>query len=444
MRRRPIDTYKRLPVGRLRLSRLLWVIVACGCVWSVVSAAILFLGGVSDASRHKFVGSLSPIAAPVSVSIPKGTYLKEILVARNEAVYAGQTVALLDVAAMNAHVQHLETQLQRDSALRDCLLRLKSKGSDFGSSAITKNGELKKNSSCAAETEALQAAERAQEEALRLLQADQALLEQLSQVLQHAPEGESKPQLPGESVRQILSVQFARNRLVERKLKLESQNRIAQQDIRRDLEKRLADLTKTLRMNADTRRTLRSLVEEPRLLAPESGQVVRLRRFPIGHMAVEDTEFLEIRPSDSQGYAAKFVVAEAYREFVRQGQSVTMKLVGMSSRAPTLHGEISHFETTDVGLVHAHISLRPESVVALDDPSNGIALRGDSTSAVIQIEFASHNALQTVKVELTELLNGLGIFPRQLQAETIARRDVIPTLPLVEAVTLGDSVPGIR
>lgn len=455
MRNASDQAYQVLPKGRLRLDRLLWVTVAFTCLWGGAWFAALFLEGVSDRSRHSFVGHLRPLAAPVSVFIPAGAYVKEILVDRNETVYRGQTVALLDVSLIEAQIAHLDAQIIRDAALRECLLAHRTRpitpapvakvdaptigatpppsghllAQDPQGAGLSEAGVL-----CNAEETALREAESAHEDALNLLRVDQALLQQLAETLQrpHVPASlgpapqereaflevdQNWAQIEQDRLRQILSVQFAQKELYERRLALQKQHNAKMREASAKTERRLAELFDKLRVNTLAYQRMQSLLKEPRILAPEGGRIVRLRRFPSGSSALEDTEFLEIRPMDRPGYQAAFLVPDTHRAFVRQGQHATIELLGLRERIPKLQAQITHFETGAGGQIAAVLSLQSDSSAELDDPANGLALRGDNTSAAIQIAFGDYNALQTVTDDIREWVAGLGRFGARLMQE---------------------------
>ena len=89
----------------------------------------MILGGFFLASlitipqTERFVGTLQPSQTPTRLQLPAGVPLKALLVKSGESVRAGQTVAILDEAAMRAQLSHINRSIVVANVLRACLLR---------------------------------------------------------------------------------------------------------------------------------------------------------------------------------------------------------------------------------------------------------------------------------------------------------------------------------
>lgn len=83
-----------------------------------------FLASLKTALQtERFVGTLQPNQTPKKLQLPAGVPLKALLVKPGELVRAGQTVAVLDEAAMRAQLSHINRSIVVANVLRACLLR---------------------------------------------------------------------------------------------------------------------------------------------------------------------------------------------------------------------------------------------------------------------------------------------------------------------------------
>lgn len=408
---RPLpDFYSDLPKGRLRLSRLLWILAVLSSLAVVIAPAAVLLANTTVASRHSFIGTLRPLASPVAVTVPEGAFLKEILVERNEVVYAGQTVALLDAEVMTSQVAALDARLLHNDRLRACLLNHRSSEVDNDLSESLPAQQIQAvedaDRQCVEDADVTATMVLEFEKSRSLLKSDQKLLEGLIQSLLTSLDPQADAQ--SNDFRQVLSLQFARNRLFEREQMMVSEHERNMSEHRRDRRHRLATISRELQADQQMRQRLLALIDDPRLLSPDKGQVVRLRRLPLMSAALSDTEILEIRPSDSQGYLAEFFIPPTHLGYVKTGQDVEVQMLGLEDRITSLTGEIRHIQTQAPDNVKAIIELNAQSVAALDDPANGIALRGASTAAKILINYVENNSLERVNSEVIAALEHLG------------------------------------
>lgn len=442
MRRQPTEPYNSLPRGRLKLWRLLWVLVAAMPVALVSTLVYGVVQQAPTASRHTFTGEIRPVEAPISVFLPKGAFLEEILVERDETVYAGQTVAILDVEAIKAQLQNFEASLVFDDTLRSCLrgqhLSQGPQETSDGFSQSQQDGVLNAAEICAGQRNRSEDIEETYQEALKLLEDDEALLETYLQVLL---EGTADEHNQNDQVRQILSLQFAQNRMMDRRLSLQADYQNARKTAQEEKDKQIREITKNLRVTAEMRRRLLKLLEEPRLLAPTAGYIVRMRHLPIGTSVTEDTEFLEIRPENTQGYLAEFPIAEHQKGFVFKGQDVEMDVIGMRERLPQLRGVVRQVAVDENGDLKAIVALHADSTNALDDPKNGVALRGDTTAANIRVHFSSYSASELIERDITGFLKSFGFQRKPEVPANNLSGSFAPRMPMAVSMIEGRSEP---
>jgi multidrug efflux pump subunit AcrA (membrane-fusion protein) len=413
----PDRLYQPLPRGRWQPGRLLWILWAGGTLAMMAGAVFYLLAGNSVPSRNSYVGALRPEADPVTLSLPEGAVLNQILVERNETVTAGQTVITLDVDAMQRYVDELEEELMHDSILRDCLLS----GQKPALSPPTRDTMRKEiaaalslaNRSCAADLDKTTAIEATRSDKLDVVSEEQALIERYIHILTQQANDTAPAQGKRDTVLQALSLALAQNRLNDQAIRIEAEARDALHATRQARLQKIRTLGEDIRFKKDMRRRLLDLLDTPRIQVPESGRVMRVRSLPKGAQAGEMTDILEIRPEKSLGYQASFTLEAALRDRIQVGQKVEIEMLGMAEDAPLLIGEVSQLDMQQ-GSLQAQVRLSMDSVAALDDPRKGIALRGRDTASVIHVRHSDMNALLAMRGHLRSgLLGARHHFPFQ-------------------------------
>lgn len=429
-------TYVALPRGARRLRPWLWL------MWSLVVlgaggyGVVAFLQEHPITSYRSYTGELRPLQAPSILSLPPGAFVDQVLVARNDKVRRGQTLVTLDTTAMTDRLHQLEETLQQDRILQRCLL------ADAGAfvpqkDPVTLQEEVERTApasgqakpehdrqtggndgvppdrsihltmtlqTCASHHTKATAVQTGLQQQLSVLEEEKALIDQYIRLLT-TPVPDSQPSdTDGKTARQALALALTRNQLEAQKVALKHKAQAALADLQEERIRQVQELEQRLQTADHMRRQLETYLAQPRLLAPDSGQVVRVRGFSQGVEVMEKTEIMEVRPAETQGYTVHFTVPPGHVNGLVRGARVRIQIYGMPGQRGLLQGEIGKMQLDTAGRLQAVVMLTPASVSKLDDPRNGIALRGPSTASVVYVR---RNDLAPLATLGSEFWNGV-------------------------------------
>ena len=380
--------YKALPKRGPSLHTLLWVMIGFSQLIILGSAWVLLLLGGSVGSHHNFVGQLSPASDPIVVTLPQGAILKDVHTVENNDVRKGETVATLDIEAMQRRIETIRVELLHDDMLRQCILH-----SELPNVAhftdLPKNAQDQARlarQDCEVFLEEKNLIQKRLEEDRHLLTQERDLIDDYIAVLNIGMQGDLPPHTREENARQILALAILRNKL-DRQI-ADAQFGASKDDAewqKRRLE-RVRKLVEKIRYNTNLRHHMHALLEQPRLQAPENGFVVQVRKIQRDAVMKENVDLLVLRPEEGAGYQANFEVPHYKLDAVAAGDRVQLKMLGMLDWGPVLRGRVSSLQSTGRTSVRATITLDSESITQLDDPQIGIALRGLGTASIIRVQ----------------------------------------------------------
>lgn len=402
--------YVALPRGPGRLRPFLWVVWSCAVLVGFCGAGYTVLQAQIIPSYRSYTGELRPTHAPSTLSLPTGAFVDEVLVERNEVVRKGQTLITLDTEAMATRLRLLDEDLRQDRLLQHCLLSdpdalnlssvLDSDPPQETETPPVETGLSLTLETCATHHQQAQAVELELQETLAVLDEEKSLIEQYIRLLT-APRSEKLPSEEEEKIaRQALAFALARNQLDAQRVALHQKARTALADLQATRVRRAQEIAERLQAGEALRAQLQAHLAVPRLQAPESGQVVRVRHLPSGTEIHEETEILEVRPKKTRGYAAHFTIPPEHLEGLEQGAEVRLQLYGMPGQRGLLRGAIDAVSLDVAGRPQASVVLDEDSTTKLDDPRTGIALRGPGTASVIYVRRSDLDPVETLSLEL--------------------------------------------
>lgn len=387
------------PLARLRFWPFLWATWAGLCMLGLLLAAAYVSGAVTVPQTQTYVGTLKPNQTQTKLKLPAGVPFKSMLVQVGEQVRAGQTVAVLDQAAMTAELAHIDRSIAVANVLRSCLLRsaeLQNVSPPQNTVIEIDDVELKvliqaAEADCATGRREDRLTRLRLERGLEILQERLILVNQkLAMVLGVHTQQAKKEVHPVLRAHASVSVAMERNDLLQ-KLQALSQEldslRVSQDHARLV---RISNISKEVALNLKHQAVLRTYLESPRLTVPESGRISRVRPVPAGTQFDQDQTILEVRGDQEAQFIANLRVPLDQVVRLPLGTKVQVSLAGFTRGGPKLQGVIDHWVEGDgeTGLHYAmaRVQLAQESQKALSDPQNGIALRGTSTASVIRAE----------------------------------------------------------
>ena len=402
----PRSVYTKVPYSLPRLSRLLWLVWGGVVTFGIGSVWGLLLMGSDLSSQRSYVGQLRPQSDPITVTLPQGAILDQVVATQDEEIRTGQTLATLNVPAMKRSIERLSKELLHDDLLKECLLSERLPDTSFFAEA---SKEIRDQLILAVQEcdQFVRSKARIQirlEKALVSLQEERALIARYIRVLTDNSDLELTPEKKQDDARQALALALLRNKLDKQMTDYELQAEKDTSALREQRLETVRDLTKSIKLKTELRHSIEAALEAPRVQAPKDGFIVHVRSVPHSDPLLEDTQFIEMRPEEGLGYQAYFDVSHEYLDGVKPGDQVRMRLLGDWKNAPTLIGEVRDLNATGGPSVRVDIALDESSIADLDDPRNGIALRYTGTASEMRVQKDHFNAFDALH---TQVQNGV-------------------------------------
>ncbi|MEM9855432.1 MAG: hypothetical protein AAF841_13430, partial [Pseudomonadota bacterium] len=341
---------------------LLWMLIGpCACLALVVGAA-LAIWPVTIADDRVFQGVLRPTATPLAVDLPRHAILGQITAHVGDVVREGQTLALLDAPAMEARRSALlrearglkierlcqlsesMAQFEARVAEEDVAWAAEDRARPARPSDLTAGGhpsELWREevlADCALGFDVWRQILSFEEDQLANLHRRSALLKTELALAMEAAEG-SDQKTRQAAAQSALTVLLARNG-VEREI-LQSMARIdaRQAQYRRGRLKNAQDLREKIQARLGHAERLQALIGTPRIKAPNTGIVTRLRDPGPRHEAISDLRFIELTRAGQKSYALAISVPVGELASLKDGARVQLDLAG-AFNAPPIGGAL--------------------------------------------------------------------------------------------------------
>jgi len=398
----PRSVYTKVPTSFPRISRLLWLTWGGAFAFGLSALWVLLLMGSNLASHRSYVGQLRPESDPITVILPQGAILDQVVATPNEEIRTGQTLATLNIAAMTRSVERLSKELLHDDLLKECLLAEQLPDTTFFSEIPKGSRDLLilAIQECDQFIQNKSQIQLNLEKTLVGLHEKRRLIARYIRVLTEHSERDLSPDKKQADARQALALALLRNKLEKQMTdhQVQAEKDTAELRIRR-LD-RVRTLTDVINIKTELRHSIEALLETPRVQAPKDGFIVHVRSVPHSDPLSEDTQFIEMRPEAGLGYQAYFDVSHEFLDGVEPGDRVRMRLLGDWKNAPILVGEVRNLDALNSSVVRVDVALDERSIVDLDDPENGIALRYTGTASEIRVKKDHFNAFDALNMQL--------------------------------------------
>lgn len=380
----------------------LWLIAPICAMALVIYASLSLMSRADIPSYQSFQGVLRPGTNPVVLSLPPSSALEAILVNRGDKVRRGQTIALLDVAAMERQKTRIEETIFEAMLVRDCLVSYSSEPlvtPDSDDAKKRGNFLVEKQhsapSECTVFVKGIQAGSIELQDRKAVLENEVSLLDHYLRLVTEKHQNETRAEGKNRALKAV-SLDLARNRVKRKLIDLEREIARFEQNATQKALEMVEASNERIAENQDRLTMVSYHLKKPRIVAPATGKVLRIRPTPRELLVQAATDIVEIRSADHRGYHAQFEVPEHLASGLTPGTHVAMRFLGAGFSAPNVTGEITDLENAPNGNVLAHIGLDPESVAWLDSPNTGIALRGRSTATRVlarKVDFNPATAL---------------------------------------------------
>ncbi|MEO0484385.1 MAG: HlyD family efflux transporter periplasmic adaptor subunit [Pseudomonadota bacterium] len=409
-KRRQIRVLGRHVRTRPRFSSLVWVLagpLACFALVMVVGWASLSRP-IEDA--RQFQGVLRPVATPIGVALPEHSVLETIVVSQGDVVRSGQTLATLDIPAMEDRRRVVMRELAIKQLERHCLshdaptafddtmgvlIAKRAEAALAGAYGVDADAEWVEEfrtaleltaSDCRLRHAAWTAALQGAEDAVVREEARASLLDQKLAILverRSVADAAAIPALAAEAVETLIAQNTLQETLMTARAGVETMTLD-----RRD--RRLAEARAlTVQIDALQReeRHLGRILADPRVVAPVTGLVARLRSPGPGYVARADTKVFELAKSGARRFTLAMSVAPGDLARLPDGAPVTLSLAG-AAMAPPLGGRL------DLDRNDAHGGAAPGTVLVnldgqarawLGSEAGTLALNGGATASRVQV-----------------------------------------------------------
>ena len=405
MRRRTDDReyplYPRIGIAWRGLFWLFWGLILIG---GAVGGSYAVVQQVNLPSYREYLGELRPDRDPVAINLPAGVYLDQILVERGAQVKSGQTIATLDIAAMTARLAEIDRQIIADFVLRSCLLGTTTvpDRQPVADPEFTALVQLARRE-CANQQE-----QRATRQAQHAV--DRSILEERRKLFQSylflsmrhiRAEGDRLQPL-----HTAVSLAISKNILDQKIANLDHRTAQERFDFNNQTIAEARKISERIAVNLQLRAVLSRYVQSPRLLAPDSGHINRIRPVQPGTSLREPVEIVDITPAGQAAFWAEFKVPANDIDLISLGMEVQMTLLGGWHKTPVLVGHIEKIVQGQGGFVTVAVQVSEQSVTDLAAPTDGVALRETGTASALQVRFADYHLG-------AELLRGLSVLAPQ-------------------------------
>lgn len=417
MRGRRADTW-----GQRRLAPLVWLLWACASGAVLGGSALILASSTQVPDSRRFPGLLRPVADPISVVLPANVPLEAVLVSEGAEVRVGQTLATLDKAALTEQLAEIATKIQERTALYQCLMDGTGldpegqpdvtvlEGSDADSApALRLRSAL---ADCALERRSLAETRAGLADARRLLAARRDLLNQrialaldpadppapppvietppsiFLKVKPEAPPDTGPPLDPTDNAQTVVALALARSVLEEQLLELRRAAEVQAHTAETAMLTRTRDLVRDVEHLSAEHARLSRHARVPRMTAAQAGTVTAVRSVKPGTVFPETAELIAIVPAPGAGVQVLVALPAAHAVLMDSGDPVLVHLPSQLNPGPPLLARVGHSialppDLGGPGLVGREVEL--DTPTALDLAQSGLALRGRSTSATVEL-----------------------------------------------------------
>lgn len=316
----------------------LWCLWALSCIAVLMVAAALLASRISLTDSRQFRGSFEPLRSAVDIMLPAGIPVSELLVGEGDQVIVGQRLARLDASRLQQQIARLNLNLLLSATKRDCLLNRDSLREEdlpdmdlpgetqLALQTVLRDCHLIHRRNLLLRTRLIETRDTLKARAglaLRGLGADAAV--------------------PGNAPAQARALRLAlesqRLDSALRQLDLELAATTIDQDV--EILKQvsaLQDQTATMQARLAI---LEPHLVNPWLIAPENGQIKRLRPLSGQSSFAADIALLRLKTRDRRVFEARADLPALQSAPLRTGDHVAIRLSGLALTMPAIDGVIA-------------------------------------------------------------------------------------------------------
>ena len=130
---------------------------------------------------------------------------------------------------------------------------------------------------------------------------------------------------------------------------------------------------------------LSALLETPRLQAPMSGKIIRLRRPPVGSFVQKGTEVLSLLPQREIGYSVQFSLADEDASLFKVGDIVALETIGLPALVDDLDETVTAISRSEQGALVANADLSLGATQTLAESPYARQILANSSAVTVRI-----------------------------------------------------------
>ncbi|MCE0503911.1 HlyD family secretion protein [Roseivivax sp. GX 12232] len=394
------------------MSRIGWLGLGLTLVALLLFAVANWLAGQELTPRHSYYGSLRPTGEPHPVALPPHALLKEVVVTEGAQVARGETVAIYDLPALRAEAEALELERLHDSVLQQCLLadqkpRMPGAFAPEDAKAAAMARAVRSCRELRQAEEDIRAHHAARR---RAVEAERAVLARYLDSLTGAPRTlgpDTVSPAAGTATtepRRALALALAAQRLAARLTEITAEESTALRTHHAQITARLAFLAESTQANMLRAKALARHIKTPRLQAPVTGRIARIRPLAQSAPTASSLPLLDMTTDATPGFTVTIDLPASRLPNISRGQSVEVQLVNLPRQWPELTGQISRIEAQKNGRLQARIALSKEDTDLLAHPENGIGLISTYTAAEVRLVHAARPLEQAATRAILNIL----------------------------------------
>lgn len=385
--------YQHLPNGKLRFQPFVWTIAIFAILGALISVGAETLRGLEVPSQHIYTGTLAPKASPIAVLIPARTAMTELLVEPSDRLRKGQTILVLDQGLIGTELAKLRAEQAEAQAELVCLEALITDPKSIDERVVIPqnlgHSSPPQDRSCAAMQQQLTEISERLANGQNKTGAEIALIDEYLNQIAAQTDLNRDPIINREQIDRAFALSLTK---IDLEHQSATQLRIAKSEraaISLARDKRVAGLKIKMHAQASEITLFEALHEAPRVQAPLSGRVQRLRPLPLGVQVQTDTEVLSILPTTSAGYRVHFDIPETTAGFASLGQNVHVKIIGLPDFDMALSAQITNISPQDNERLMITADLNAEASQVLANSPYSRQVQANDSAVSVRIHGAN-------------------------------------------------------
>lgn len=389
--------YRQVPKGRVPVRAVVWLFALSMCLAGVGVLAANAMSRATLTSSKTFLGKMTSQMQPVRVDLPAGVVVEDVLVSDGDTVRRGQTLLSFDQQAMEAALAELQDLNLKDQATLRCLF-----SENDGEAVLSSSGPSIKP---------MEACQKILKEHKRLTQVFDAHTkkskQEISLIDQYLDEATGLHRLQKDAPQaqllldRILALSWTKANMENAQdlSMIEHQDAIHELSVKRF--ELIASTQNAMRNRQARISELRAILETPRLHAPMSGKIIRLRRPPLGEFLQTDTEVLSLLPQRELGYSVHFPLEDKDAEQFMLGDTITLETIGLPALVDGLDATVAVILRNEQGALFAQADLSLVATQALADSPYSRQILANSSAVKVRIHKVPVRASDLVSETLT-------------------------------------------